>query len=127
MRLQQRIYLIVTTVILLLIAMVSCLLVIAEFEIPYFGYWLAGVTVVCLGVGLTLTGVATNRMSTMLGALETGLLNFKDNDFSISLPEDKNDELSRLAALYNQVGEILRKERQSIYQRELLLDKVIQS
>ena len=60
-------------------------------------------------------------------ALEVGLLNFKDNDFSVSLPVGGDKQLQALAVLFNESAEALRKERQYIYQRELLLDKVIQS
>ncbi|WP_286234917.1 sensor histidine kinase [Thalassotalea sediminis] len=60
-------------------------------------------------------------------ALESGLLNFRDNEFSNSLAIKGKDELSQLCHLYNEVAEKLRAEKQSIYQRELLLDKVIES
>lgn len=60
-------------------------------------------------------------------ALEIGLLNFKDNEFSSVISEEGNDEFSRLCALFNSVSSSLRAEKQSIYQRELLLDKVIES
>ncbi|MDO6428342.1 ATP-binding protein [Thalassotalea sp. 1_MG-2023] len=60
-------------------------------------------------------------------ALEAGLLNFKDNEFSNSLAITGTDELSELCYLYNDVADKLRAEKQSIYQRELLLDKVIES
>ncbi len=62
-----------------------------------------------------------------LAALETGILNFKDNEFSNSLAVSGNDELSHLCHLYNEAAGKLRDEKQSIYQRELLLDKVIES
>ena len=62
-----------------------------------------------------------------LQALEIGLLNFKDNDFSVSLPKTQHSEISHLIDLFNDVSKILREEKQHIYQRELLLDKVIQS
>ena len=60
-------------------------------------------------------------------ALEAGLLNFRDNDFSNTLHVEGNDELSQLAELYNEVAVKLRADKQHIYQRELLLDKVIES
>ena len=62
-----------------------------------------------------------------LQALEIGLLNFKDNDFSVNLPKTRQSEISHLIELFNDVSEILREEKQYICQRELLLDKVIQS
>lgn len=60
-------------------------------------------------------------------ALKLGLLNFKDNEFTVSLAVSGNDEFSQLNQLFNDVSESLRKEKQHIYQRELLLDKVIES
>lgn len=69
----------------------------------------------------------TRGLATSLMALEVGLLNFKDNDFSVSIPVSGDDQLKALASLFNESAQTLRKERQYIYQRELLLDKVIQS
>ncbi|WP_206483676.1 ATP-binding protein [Thalassotalea sp. G2M2-11] len=67
------------------------------------------------------------NLSEKIAALETGLLNFKDNEFSNSLSVKGKDELSQLCYLYNDAAEKLRSEKQHIYQRELLLDKVIES
>lgn len=60
-------------------------------------------------------------------ALETGLLNLKDNEFNTVLPTHGSDEISKLERLFNQACDKLRQEKQSIYQRELLLDTVIQT
>lgn len=60
-------------------------------------------------------------------ALEIGLLNFKDGEFSNLLAYQQSDELGRLCYLYNQTAKKLRQEKQWIYQRELMLDKVLQS
>ncbi|MCG8433238.1 MAG: ATP-binding protein [Gammaproteobacteria bacterium] len=60
-------------------------------------------------------------------ALSDGVASFRDGDFSISLGTDRNDELGALVDNYNAVGDILRRERQNLFQRELLLDTVIQS
>jgi two-component system nitrogen regulation sensor histidine kinase NtrY len=60
-------------------------------------------------------------------SLKLGLLNLKDNEFTVSLPVIANDEFSQLNQLFNEVSASLRKEKQHIYQRELLLDKVIES
>lgn len=69
----------------------------------------------------------TRYLGRSLDALEIGLLNFKDNDFSVNIPEQGEGQLYALAQLFNHSAQKLRKERQYIYQRELLLDKVIQS
>lgn len=60
-------------------------------------------------------------------SLETGLLNFKDGELATLLAYNHNDELGKLCLLYNQTAKQLRQERQWIYQRELMLDKVLQS
>ncbi len=60
-------------------------------------------------------------------SLETGLLNFKDGELSSLLAYKSNDELGKLCQLYNQTAKQLRQEKQWIYQRELMLDKVLQS
>lgn len=69
----------------------------------------------------------TRPLNRSLAALEIGLLNFKDEDFSVSLPVTGDPQLRSLAQRFNQSAQVLRQQRQSIYQRELLLDKVIQS
>ncbi|WP_444932274.1 sensor histidine kinase [Microbulbifer sp. SSSA002] len=66
-------------------------------------------------------------LNSTLKSLQNGLLNFRDGDFSISLVPPKDSELRQITLLYNEVGEYLRKERAHIYQRELLLDTVIQT
>ncbi|WP_394193594.1 sensor histidine kinase [Pseudoalteromonas atlantica] len=60
-------------------------------------------------------------------SLETGLLNFKDGELSSLLAYNGNNEIGNLCELYNQTAKQLRQEKQWIYQRELMLDKVLQS
>ena len=66
-------------------------------------------------------------MDELLRALTDGVASFRDGDFSVSLGTDRKDELGELVDHYNAVGDILRLERQNLFQRELLLDTVIQS
>jgi len=69
------------------------------------------------------------RQNKTLIALFDGLQNLQDGDFSFSLTEDlqqkSNAQQHQLIARFNQVTEKLREEKQSLYQRELLLDKVV--
>jgi two-component system nitrogen regulation sensor histidine kinase NtrY len=60
-------------------------------------------------------------------ALVGGVSSLRDNDFSISIAETRGDELGDLVLRYNELGSVLRDERQDLFQRELLLDTVIQS
>jgi nitrogen fixation/metabolism regulation signal transduction histidine kinase len=63
----------------------------------------------------------------MARALNDGVMSLKDRDFSVSVRSVSSDELGELTASYNGLGERLRLERQSLYQRELMLDTVIQT
>ncbi|WP_153914438.1 ATP-binding protein [Shewanella sp. TC10] len=87
--------------------------------------WLA--IVVAAGVCFLLSMWLTQTLHDSLKALEVGLLNFKDNEFSVSLHGYGEPQLDSIAELYNQASAKLRSERQFIYQRELMLDKVIQN
>jgi two-component system, NtrC family, nitrogen regulation sensor histidine kinase NtrY len=69
----------------------------------------------------------TSRWSRMARALNDGMLSIKDRDFSVSVTRATSDEIGELVENYNGLGERLRIERQSLYQRELMLDTVIQT
>jgi two-component system, NtrC family, nitrogen regulation sensor histidine kinase NtrY len=60
-------------------------------------------------------------------ALRDGILSLRDHDFSVNVGATADPELSALADAYNSLGDLLRRERLDLYQRELLLDTVIQS
>jgi two-component system, NtrC family, nitrogen regulation sensor histidine kinase NtrY len=68
-----------------------------------------------------------SRWSRVATALRDGLASLKDRDFSVSVTRATHDELGELVAAYNDLGDKLRVERQSLYQRELMLDTVIQT
>jgi two-component system nitrogen regulation sensor histidine kinase NtrY len=60
-------------------------------------------------------------------AVSDGISSMKDRDFSVSIASPYEPGLKALVASYNSLGSLLREERQSLYQRELLLDTVIQA
>ncbi len=69
----------------------------------------------------------TARWSRTSRALTDGLASLRDSDFSVSVTRTTRDEMGELVASYNRLGDLLRVERQSLYQRELMLDTVIQT
>jgi len=71
--------------------------------------------------------MVTGRWSRMTRALTDGITSLRDRDFSISVTRASDDEMGELVSEYNGLGERLRVERQSLYQRELMLDTVIQA
>jgi len=54
-------------------------------------------------------------------------MSLRDRDFSVSVGAAADADLSALTRAYNALGEVLRRERLDLYQRELLLDTVIQT
>lgn len=59
-------------------------------------------------------------------ALSGSVASFRDNDFSFGLRFDRVDELAELVASHNALADVLRDQRQSLAQRELLLDTMLQ-
>lgn len=92
-------------------------------------FWQAWLFTLALSLPLAIWALrrVMSPINRFLRALADGVGSLRDGDFSISIVQDRRDELGELAAAYNGVGEILRNERQNLYQRELLLDTVIQS
>ncbi len=72
-------------------------------------------------------GILTRRWSRTARALGDALSSLRDRDFSVSVTRATRDEMGDLVAAYNDLGDRLRVERQSLYQRELMLDTVIQT
>ena len=71
--------------------------------------------------------IVTRRWSATARALGDGILSIKDRDFSTSVTRASADELGGLVDTFNSLGDKLRVERQTLYQRELMLDTVIQA
>ncbi len=90
-----------------------------------FGF-LVGVLVAIAAAG-SLALMLTRKLRAGLQAIERGLLNLTDNDFSATLAQSRLPELDRINQRYNQLVEQLRRARQTVYQRELLLDTVIEN
>lgn len=59
-------------------------------------------------------------------ALEDGLRAFRDGDFSMRLAPFGGRRLSGVKGLYNAVADVLRAQRNDVYQKELLLDTILQ-
>ncbi|HEX7029598.1 MAG TPA: ATP-binding protein, partial [Gammaproteobacteria bacterium] len=80
-----------------------------------------------LPVTLLLVRRLMRPVNRILQALNDNVASFRAGDFSVSLGTDRGDELGLLVKNFNEAGDALRAERQNLFQRELLLDTVIQS
>ncbi len=70
--------------------------------------------------------IFTRSIKQVVDTLELGVKCFEDNDFSITIQNKRHDELGRIIDAYNNVAQTIRKERMNLYQREILLDTIIQ-
>ena len=66
-------------------------------------------------------------MLSLFRALSGAVASFRDRDFSFGIVRLANDELGDLVTAHNELAQALRAERQHLFQRELLLDTVIQN
>lgn len=94
------------------------------------GYPPLSVFLASLGVGLPLAVWSLARawkpIRATLSALADGVGSFQESDFSLRLVPGRSDELGDLVALYNRMGDALRIGHNEIFQRELLLDTLLQ-
>lgn len=97
-------------------------------------HWLRSVPLAILtGLAVTIPWVGwlarrlTLRWTRVLDAVSSGIGSLKDRDFSVNITPGGSRELVELICAYNSLGDLLRRERLDIYQRELLLDTVLQT
>ena len=90
-----------------------------------------GVIVICAAVLLPLSWwlghIVMEPVKRLLRALESAVASYRDGDFSISIAQNRRDELGDLIHMHNELGQTLREQRQNLAQRELLLDTVVQN
>ncbi|MGH6692955.1 MAG: sensor histidine kinase [Gammaproteobacteria bacterium] len=82
---------------------------------------------VVAALGLWLASRLVRPWVRALHAVRDGIVSLRDHDFSVSVGHDSRDELGELVEAYNSLGDLLRRERLELFQRELLLDTVIQA
>lgn len=90
-----------------------------------------------LGVGATLIALAlpalvfahllARPVAALIRALSGSVVAFRDGDFSFSIGARRGDEVGDLVDAHNELGRVLREERQHLFQRELMLDTVVQN
>ncbi len=62
----------------------------------------------------------------VLRALEGAVTSYQDGEFGFSIATHREDELGDLVRLHNELGKTLRRQRQTLAQRELMLDTMVQ-
>jgi nitrogen fixation/metabolism regulation signal transduction histidine kinase len=87
----------------------------------------AAALLVTLPIALWFTNRLFSRWSQSIRAVADGIGSLRDRDFSVSVTATGPDEIGDLTSEYNLLGDSLRRERLNLYQRELLLDTVVQT
>lgn len=103
------------------------LLFIAAFSLlyPHHPVLFGTVSILLFGLLIKILARANQKYQKLKDMLEGGFRSLQDGDFAISLPYTQNSQDNTLIDLFNQTTEKLRAEKQSLFQRELLLDKVV--
>jgi two-component system nitrogen regulation sensor histidine kinase NtrY len=87
----------------------------------------AVVLAVMLPLTITILRGALSPVLAMYRALAGTVTSYRDGDFAFSLAWQHNDELGELVAAHNALGDTLRRQRETLVQRELLLDTMVQN
>ncbi|MEM8961931.1 MAG: ATP-binding protein [Acidobacteriota bacterium] len=82
--------------------------------------------VITLPLGLWLLHRLLERPVALLHTLGDALDSLRDRDFSLRVTATDNDEIGRLARAYNRAVDELRDERETLRQRELLLETAVE-
>jgi len=114
---------------LLIVSITAGIAVAAAFGTWWNWPWLGALFAALLLIPLALfvARLVAAPLTGLLRVLAGSVASFRDGDFSISLDDRHRDELGDLVRAHNELGRVLRDERQHLFQRELLLDTVVQN
>lgn len=92
------------------------------------GWWVASLSGAIL---LMLMWFSLNRATapvrSLMRALSGTVSSYRDGEFNFSVHWAGHDELGNLVQAHRELGDVLRAQRQSLVQRELLLDTMVQN
>ncbi|MFP5245876.1 MAG: ATP-binding protein, partial [Thermoanaerobaculia bacterium] len=121
MRLSTRIVLTIATAALASIA-------VTVLALRYTQGWIA-IAIIAVTVLLVIAWsarIVISRLNELHAVLGNALAAFRDGDFSLRLAARGDRELAELKRLYNELVDAVRDDRQDIYEKEILLDTILQ-
>ena len=90
--------------------------------------WAVAASVLVLAIpAILFARQLASPVAALIRALSGSVSAFGDGDFSFSIRNARRDEVGDLVDAHNELGRILRQQRQNLFQRELLLDTVVQN
>ena len=114
-------------IVTLLVLGISIALLLAHFLPGQPLLVLAGALLCVLPVAIITIRAQLQSMLSLFRALSGTVTSYQDGDFGFSLRWPQDDELADLVAAHNALGDVLRKQRLDLVQRELLLDTMVQN
>jgi nitrogen fixation/metabolism regulation signal transduction histidine kinase len=123
------------TIALHLIATIAVIAIVAAFSANVFfhasprdaAFFGSSLLVLGLIVAAVTMRAPLRRIRRNLSALVDGVRGFADDDFSLRLHITGHDEIADLVTIYNEIGNILRDQRNESVQRELVFETVLQA
>ena len=92
------------------------------------GAFVGGVALAALGTFVLSRLLVTEPATSILQAVSDGLLSFTEREYSMRLsPPNADEPLGDLVRRFNKLGEALRTEHSDRYQREILLETVLET
>ncbi len=92
------------------------------------GAFVGGVAVTAVATFLLSRTLVTDPATSILQAVSDGLLSFSEREYGMRLAVPSTDEpLGDLVRRFNKLGEVLRTEHSDRYQREILLETVLET
>jgi PAS domain-containing protein len=92
------------------------------------GPFLGGVGAAAIGAFMLSRLLVSDPATSILQAVSDGLLSFSEREYGMRLAAPSSDEpLINLVRRFNKLGEVLRTEHNDRYQREILLETVLET
>src|SRR5256885_1330368 len=85
----------------------------------------AAVVLSALGAGVAIGAILVRPFHRVLDAISAALLSYRDDDYTVRLTEVP--ALRNLVDRFNQLGRRLREDRNTLYQKELLLETLLEA
>ena len=105
----------------------AAVMVVAWYGLGSMAWAVAAAILVLLLPALLLARMLAKPVALLIRALAGSVSAFGDGDFSFSIRNRRRDEVGDLVDAHNELGRVLREQRQNLFQRELLLDTVVQN
>jgi nitrogen fixation/metabolism regulation signal transduction histidine kinase len=106
-------------------AITACAMLVCQAFATSTGELLLLTLSVSLPIAIGFGWVMTLPIRRILFAVSEGLLGFRERDFGLRLVAERDDEAGEVVRRFNALGEMLRREHNDAYQKQILFETVI--